>query len=64
VISGPYGTKIIKAMMGVRPFETAADEDKAVGDGRNYLQRLRGIKVVAGSSSGELSTESRSEKPP
>ena len=59
MISEPYGAKTIKAMMGVRPFETATDEDKAVGDSQNYLQRLRGIKVVAASSSAELSTESR-----
>jgi hypothetical protein len=59
VISEPYGTEAIKAIMGVRPFETAADEDKAVGDSRNYLQRLRGIKVVAAASSVELNTESR-----
>mgnify|MGYP001559061669 CR=1 FL=1 len=59
VISEPYGAETIKAITGVRPFETAADEDKPRGDSREYLQRLRGIKVVAASSSAELSTESR-----
>jgi len=59
VISEPYEAKTIKAMMGVRPFVTATDENKAVGDSQNYLQRLRGITVVAASSSADLSTDSR-----
>lgn len=59
VISEPYGAEAIKAITGVRPFETAADEGQSRGDSREYLQRLRGIKVVAASSSAELSTESR-----
>ncbi|MCS6303710.1 MAG: DUF4384 domain-containing protein [Nitrospira sp.] len=59
VINEPYGAETIKAITGVQPFEAAADEAGATGDSRNYLGRLRGIKVVAAASSVELSTESR-----
>lgn len=59
IINEPYGVEAIKAITGVRPFEAAADESGATGDSRNYLGRLRGIKVVAAASSVELNTESR-----
>jgi hypothetical protein len=59
VIKGPFGTETIKAMAGVRPFEID-EKNEAVGDSRTYLKSgLRGIKVVAASSSVELNTESR-----
>jgi Domain of unknown function (DUF4384) len=59
VINEPYGTETIKAITGVQPFEAAADEASPTGDSRNYLGRLRGIKVVAAASSVELNTDSR-----
>nr|WP_281721752.1 DUF4384 domain-containing protein [Nitrosomonas nitrosa] len=59
VIEEPYGTETIKAITGVQPFDAKADEDKPVGDSKAYLNRLRGIKVVASTSSVELKTESR-----
>jgi hypothetical protein len=60
VIKGPFGTETIKAMAGVRPFETD-EKSEAVSDSRAYLKSgLRGIKVVAATSSVELNTESRS----
>ncbi|MGE0642584.1 MAG: DUF4384 domain-containing protein [Nitrospira sp.] len=62
VIGEPYGAEIVKGITGVVPFDQSADEDKPVGDSRNYLNRLRGIKVVAAASSVELTTESRSVK--
>jgi hypothetical protein len=46
-------------MAGVRPFEID-EKSEAVSDSRTYLKSgLRGIKVVAASSSVELNTESR-----
>lgn len=59
IINEPYGVEAIKAITGVRPFEAAADEAGATGDSRNYLGQLRGIKVVAATSSVELNTTSR-----
>lgn len=59
IINEPYGAEAIKAITGVQPFEAAADEADPTGDSRNYLGRLRGIKVVAASSSVELNTKSR-----
>jgi hypothetical protein len=59
VINQPYGSEAIKAITGVQPFEATADEAGPTGDSRNYLGRLRGIKVVAAASSIELNTESR-----
>lgn len=62
VINAPYGTEAIKAIVGVRPFETSIDSGDAVSDSRTYLNGLqsglRGIKVVAAASSVEISTES------
>nr|MDH4357062.1 DUF4384 domain-containing protein [Nitrospira sp.] len=59
VIEEPYGTETIKAISGIQPFSENANEDTPVGNSREYLQRLRGIKVVASTSSVELNTESR-----
>jgi hypothetical protein len=59
VIQEPFGSEVIKAVTGVQPFHPNADEDKPIGDSRAYLQRLRGIKVVAAVSSVELHSESR-----
>lgn len=62
VINPPYGTEAIKAIVGVRPFETSLDSGEAVSDSRTYLNGLqsglRGIKVVAAASSVEITTES------
>jgi hypothetical protein len=60
IIRPPYGTEAIKAIVGVRPFETGAEGEPSVSDSRTYLQSgLRGIKVVAATSSVELQTTSR-----
>ena len=59
VINAPYGTEAIKAIGAVRPFEVGAEGEPSVSDSRAYLQSgLRGIKVVAATSSVEISTES------
>ena len=62
VINAPYGTEAIKAIVGVRPFEASLDSGEAVSDSRTYLNGLqsglRGIKVVAATSSVEILTES------
>lgn len=59
VIKGPFGTETIKALVGVRPFETD-EKSETVSDSKTYLKSgLRGIKVVAATSSVELTTESR-----
>jgi hypothetical protein len=60
VINPPYGTEAIKAIGAVRPFEVGAEGEPSVSDSRAYLQSgLRGIKVVAATSSVEISTESQ-----
>ena len=63
VINGPYGAEVIKAIAGVRPFETALEPHEAVSDSQTYLNGLqsglRGIKVVAAAASVELQTESQ-----
>lgn len=63
VINGPYGAEVIKAIAGVRPFETAHEPHEAVSDSHTYLNGLqsglRGIKVVAAAASVELQTESQ-----
>lgn len=59
IIRPPYGTEAIKAVVAVRPFEIGAEGEPSVSDSREYLQSgLRGIKVVAATSSVEISTES------
>ena len=59
VINPPYGTEAIKAIVAVRPFDSEAEGAPSVSDSRAYLQSgLRGIKVVAATSSVEISTES------
>jgi hypothetical protein len=59
-INAPYGTEAIKAIGAVRPFDSEAEGEPSVGDSRAYLQSgLRGIKVVAATSSVEISTESQ-----
>lgn len=59
IIRPPYGTEAIKAIVAVRPFETGAEGEPSLSDSRTYLQSgLRGIKVVAATSSVEISTES------
>ena len=59
VINPPYGTEAIKAVVAVRPFDSEAEGAPSVSDSRAYLQSgLRGIKVVAATSSVEISTES------
>lgn len=63
VIRAPYGTEAIKAIVGVRPFEDALETHESVSDSRAYLNGLqsglRGIKVVAATSSVEIRTESQ-----
>lgn len=59
VIQGPFGAEVIKAITGVQPFDLNADDDKPIGESKPYLNRLRGIKVVAAAASVELHTESR-----
>lgn len=60
IIRPPYGTEAIKAVVAVRPFDSEAEGDPPVSDSRAYLQSgLRGIKVVAATSSVELQTNSR-----
>lgn len=63
VIKAPFGSEIIKAIAGVRPFDTALESTEAVSDSRTYLNGLqtglRGIKVVAAAASVELKTESQ-----
>lgn len=60
IINAPYGTEAIKAIAGVRPFDTETEGSQSVSDSRAYLQSgLRGIKVVAAASSVELQTISR-----
>ena len=59
VINPPYGTEAIKAIVAVRPFDSETEGEPSVSDSRAYLQSgLRGIKVVAATSSVEISTES------
>jgi len=59
IIRPPYGNEAIKAIVGVRPFDSEAEGAPSVSDSREYLQSgLRGIKVVAATSSVEISTES------
>jgi hypothetical protein len=59
-INSPYGTEAIKAVMSVRPFDISANGEQSVSDSKTYLQSgLRGIKVVAATSSVELTTQSR-----
>ena len=62
IINAPYGTEAIKAIVGVRPFEDTSETSDTVSDSRAYLNGLqsglRGIKVVAATSSVEISTES------
>jgi hypothetical protein len=60
IIRAPYGTEAIKAIVGVRPFETGAEGEPSISDSRAYIQSgLRGIKVVAAASSVEIKTESQ-----
>ncbi len=59
LIQEPYGAEVIKAITGVQPFDVTADDEKPVGDSKAYLNRLRGIKVVAATSSVDLHSESR-----
>lgn len=60
IINAPYGTEAIKAIAGVRPFDTETEGGQSVSDSRTYLKNgLRGIKVVAAASSVELQTTSR-----
>jgi hypothetical protein len=59
VIQEPFGAEVIKVITGVQPFDATADDEKPVGDSKAYLNRLRGIKVVAATSSVELHSESR-----
>ncbi|MEQ1847544.1 MAG: DUF4384 domain-containing protein [Nitrospira sp.] len=59
IIQEPFGAEVIKAITGVQPFDVTADDEKPVGDSKAYLNRLRGIKVVAATSSLELQTENR-----
>ena len=63
IIKGPFGAETVKAIVGVRPFETALEPTETVSDSRAYLNglqsALRGIKVVAASASAELKTESQ-----
>jgi hypothetical protein len=59
VINPPYGTEAIKAIVAVRPFDSETEGEPSISDSRAYLQSgLRGIKVVAATSSVEISTES------
>ena len=59
VINPPYGTEAIKAIVAVRPFDIGTEGEPPTSDSREYLQKgLRGIKVVAATSSIEISTES------
>lgn len=59
VIQGPFGAEVIKVITGIQPFDLSADEDKPIGESKTYLNRLRGIKVVAAAASIELQTTSR-----
>lgn len=63
LVGAPYGTEAVKAIVGVRPFEAELNSNEAVSDSRAYLNGLqsglRGIKVVAATSSVELTTQSR-----
>lgn len=59
IIGPPYGTEAVKAIVGVRPFDDGTVGESSISDSRAYLQSgLRGIKVVAATSSVEISTES------
>ena len=59
VINAPYGTEAIKAIVAIRPFDSEVEGEPSVSDSREYLKSgLRGIKVVAATSSVEISTES------
>ena len=60
IIGPPYGTEAVKAIVGVRPFDDGVVGESSISDSRAYLQSgLRGIKVVAATSSVEISTESQ-----
>lgn len=64
IVKAPYGSETIKAIVGIRPFEISLETDEATSsDSRTYLdglqKGLRGITVVAATSSVELNTESR-----
>ena len=63
LIGAPYGTEAVKAIVGVRPFEAELNSAESVSDSRTYLNGLqsglRGIKVVAATTSVELNTQSR-----
>jgi len=59
IVRPPYGTEAIKAIVGVRPFDNEGEGAPSISDSRTYLQSgLRGIKVVAATSSVEIATES------
>lgn len=62
-IRGPFGAEIIKAVLSVRPFDTAVGSG-TTSDSREYLQDLksglRGVKVQAAEESVSLLTQSRS----
>jgi hypothetical protein len=60
IVEPPYGTEAIKAIVAVLPFDTGPEGESTESDSREYIQKgLRGIKVVAATSSVEISTESR-----
>ena len=60
IVGPPYGTEAIKAIVAVLPFDTGPEGESTESDSREYIQKgLRGIKVVAATSSVEISTESR-----
>jgi Domain of unknown function (DUF4384) len=60
IVEPPYGTEAIKAIGAVLPFDTGPEGESTESDSREYIQKgLRGLKVVAATSSVEISTESR-----
>ncbi|MEO8340728.1 MAG: DUF4384 domain-containing protein [Nitrospirota bacterium] len=59
IVEPPYGTEAIKAIVAVLPFDTGPEGESTESDSREYIQKgLRGLKVVAATSSVEISTES------
>ncbi len=62
IVQEPYGAEVVKAIAGIRPFETETDDCGGSADSRTYLNQLRkcrGIQVLAAASAVELQTESR-----
>jgi hypothetical protein len=44
VVQSPFGSEVIKAILSNRPFDSKLNEEGEMGDSREYLQTLRGLR--------------------